>query len=247
MEATIRSHLLRFLCLTFCCGFLGCASQGPRSQLSLSNPKQAENRGMRFSVNRAKEAEGNLIEAREGYLELYRAAPDDAEVCHRLGVTMIRMGQVDDGITYLMEADALTNGDSEIKGDLGYAYIQKGDYQLAESFLREALNINPNDVRSTNNLALAVGFQGNLSDAYALYRGVMTDAEANANLGYIHAQRGEAVEALRRYNNALSKNPDLTIAAEGLVQLVEIQTEVAKLQKTSPSAARIQLANGVAE
>ena len=253
MKSFDRPTLCVLAVAVACVASSGCAGRGARPTITSSSypqksaTRQSPGTEMKFNVARAKEAEGSLLEALEIYRGLYAMSPEDAQVCHRLGVALVQTGQIDDGITYLMEADALTEADAEIKGDLGYAYIQAGEYKLAETFLRESLDLDPGSVRSTNNLALAVGFQGRTGESYSLYRGVMSDAEAIANLGYIHTQRGETDYAIRRYNEALTKDPELSVAAEGLVQIADLKMQIAKVQREAEGSGKIKLATAVEE
>ncbi|MEW4489367.1 hypothetical protein AB1L42_14895 [Thalassoglobus sp. JC818] len=202
---------------------------------------------LKFSIARAKESDDDLLSALDIYRELYVSNSEDSSIAHRLGVTLVRTGEIEEGITYLLEADSMTLRNHEVKTDLGYAYLLSGEFVLAEEFLREALNIHPEDERAVNNLALAVGSQGRISEAYALYKSVMTDAEANSNIAYIHAQRGETDLALARYNSALTVNPKLTNAAEGIVQVLELQTQLAQRSPTEKESSPIQLVHAESE
>ncbi len=221
----------------------GCANKGV--PFVAAAKKTAPRNEMQFSVARASEQEGNLANAIQVYEALYAATPEDAEVCHRLGIVKLRMGKASDGITYLMEAEALRPGDAAIKGDLGYGYILLGEYDIAEKFLRESLNIVPGDNRAVNNLAMAVGYQGRMDESYTLYRTVMDDAEAHSNIGYIYSQTGRSDLAMKHYNKALDINPTLKMAAEALVQMDDITMQVASIQSQEEKS-EIQLTNGTA-
>ncbi|TWT56846.1 photosystem I assembly protein Ycf3 [Thalassoglobus neptunius] len=209
--------------------------------------KMSSESNLKFSIARAKESDDDLLTALDIYRELYTSNPEDPSIAHRLGVTLVRTGEIEEGITYLLEADSMAVRNHEVKTDLGYAYLLSGDFALAEEFLREALNIHPEDERAVNNLALAVGSQGRISEAYSLYKSVMSEAEANSNIAYIHAQRGETDLALARYNSALSVNPKLTNAAEGIVQVLELQTLLAQHSPSTEDKSPIQLVHAESE
>ena len=221
----------------------GCATQGIPLAKKSSSQKNSQPQA-NFSVARAHEHEGNLVPALEMYESLYETNHDDAQVCHRLGVVKLRMGAVDEGVTYLMEANSLEPNNGQILSDLGYAYIMHGDFESAEDYLREALNRNPDDLRSVNNLAMAVGYQGRMDECFSLYRNAVGQAEAHANVGYIYSQRGETEQAIRHYSKALDLDPNLRSAGEALVQIVDIETQVAEA-KTELGDDRIQLTKGV--
>ena len=95
--------------------------------------------------------------------------------------------------------------------------------EQAESLLREAYHHAPQDEQVINNLALAVGYRGGYDESFRLFRRIMTEAEANTNLGYIYAQRGEGQMAVKHYSRALDLDPELRSAAEALAQLAEMK------------------------
>jgi len=132
--------------------------------------------------------------------------------------------------------------DPALMNDLGFAYLEDGNLERAEEEFRAALAINPNDRRSINNLGLCVGMDGRYEEAYTLFRRVGSDAEAQANIGYILAQRGNINDAMQRYSRALTLNPELKTAAEALVQLTSLsqaadstETRIASGQSASAS------------
>lgn len=234
---------IQFLTLAICFATLlanGCANSG--ANFGIANKSVQNKPNVQFSIARAHEQEGNLGAALQTYEALYQANPNNATVCHRLGVTKLRMGNISEGVTYLMEANELEPDNADIAGDIGYAYIQQGDFELAEQFLRQSLNINPSNKRNVGNLAMAVGYQGNMEEAFTVYRTVMSDAEAHANLGFIYSQRGETEKSIEHYSEALDKDPSLKTAGEALVQMVNIdqKVQVAKRQTTN---SKIQLAS----
>ncbi|MDB4793061.1 tetratricopeptide repeat protein [bacterium] len=218
----------------------GCASNG--SAFGLASNSVQNKPSVQFSIARAHEQEGNLGAALQTYEAMYQADSANASVCHRIAVTKLRMGEISEGITYLMEADALDPNSAEITGDIGYAHIQQGDFELAEQFLRDSLNINPSNKRNVSNLAMAVGYQGKMEECYNVYRTVMTDAEANANLGFIHSQRGETDRSIELYSKALDQDPSLKSAGEALVQMVDINQKV-QIAKRSMPQSKVQLAS----
>lgn len=222
----------------------GCATQG--IPLASHSRKTTNKSNMQFSLARAQENEGNLGEALRVYEALYAQDHSNGQVCHRLGVVKLRMGQVDEGISYLMEANSIIANHAEIMGDIGYAYIQQGDFEIAEKFLRDSLDVDPSNSRTVNNLAMAVGYQGRMDECYTLYRSIVGDAEANSNLGYIYSQRGDTELAVKHYSKALDLNPSLKSAGEALVQIAEVdkQVQVAKAEKPK---SKIQLASDTAE
>jgi len=201
----------------------GCASF---KQVSFpTRAPDAEQRDMKLNFAKAHEREGNFIKAEASLRELIAADPKDAGARHRLGVVLIRSGRSDEGISYLEEAVQAMPQNLDARNDLGYAYLMRGELESAESLLREALQISPNHSQSINNLALTLGYQGRTKEAYTLFRQTMSEAEAMANLGYIHSQRGEVDEAIQRYSQALTYDPTLRNAADGLIQISSVKKQ----------------------
>lgn len=244
--------MLRHQLATWTCGLClsvlftsGCATNP--AQLAARHTKATSGRSeLQFGVARAREQEGDLTTALQTYEALYQSEPANAQVCHRLGVVKLRMGENTDGITYLMEADSLSPDNAEIKADLGFAHIQQGDFELAEQFLRDSLNLDPSNKLATNNLALAVGYQGRMSESFNIYKTVVDEAEAHANLGYICSQMGRTELAVQQYNRALDLNPTLKSAAEALVQISQLESQIASMKDPNETA-EIQLTSGANE
>jgi Flp pilus assembly protein TadD len=94
-----------------------------------------------------------------------------------------------------------------------------GDMPMAEQSLGQAFQASPNDPRITNNLALVVGYQGNLKEALTLFRRCNAESEALANVGYLLSQRGDMEKARQYFHEALNLDPTLRQAADGLVEV----------------------------
>jgi len=202
----------------------GCASM---QQMARRSQPAAATQQMEMQMNFAKahEREGNYLKAETALREILAQNPNQANAKHRLGVTLVRSGKSDEGISYLEEAVQAMPHNLEARNDLGYSYMMRGDLDAAESLFREALEISPNHAKSINNLALTLGYQGQTKEAYSLFRQTMSEAEALANLGYIHSQRGEVDQSIQRYSQALSYDPTLRSAADGLIQVSNVREQ----------------------
>lgn len=224
----------------------GCSSmqQVTRKMQPGASSQQLE---MQMNFARAHEREGNYIKAESAFREIVANFPKEPAAKHRLGVILVRSGKSDEGISYLEEAVQAMPRNFEARNDLGYAYMMKGDLDAAESLLREALEIAPNHAKSINNLALTLGYQGNTKEAYTMFRQTMSEAEALANMGYIHSQRGEVDLAVQRYSQALTHNPNLRSAADGLIQIsnVKQQALAAHQQREAEEASKTVQASHV--
>ena len=176
-----------------------------------------------LSIARLSERQGKLDSAYELYSELYQKSPKNSTIAHRLGVTASRMGNYQQSQAYFQQALALDPGNPNILADQGYALLLEERLDDAAAVLNEALRHDPNHKRAINNLAMVFGYQGHFEESLVMFRRVVGEAEANANLGYIHVQRGEGDLALQRYSRALSLDKDLKSATQALVQIADMQ------------------------
>jgi Tfp pilus assembly protein PilF len=200
----------------------------------------------RASVARLHEKQGNLRKAEELYLALHDKKPKNAVYAHRLGNVYTRLGDTELAETYYKKALELDPKNATVLSDMGYAALLRNDLEAAEDYLSQALDYRPNDPLATNNLAMAIGLQGRTDEALRLFRRVNGEADAYANMGYVHAQRGEGQLALKRYGEALSADPNHRKAATAMVQLADIQVKQSEMiaqQNPEPAEPQVTVAS----
>ena len=185
----------------------------------------------RFNVARTQEQQGKLPDAMKLYKELYDDGQTDAKVCQRLAIVHTRLGQHQEAEGYFKQALQQKPRNTDLLCDYGYALTLRRDFKGAERTLRAALRTRPTHKRATNNLAAVLGKQGRFEECLRTYRRVVTNAEAHANLAYIHAQRGEGALAVKNYSQALSLNPGMKNAAHAMVQLSRIEQRFLKTKR----------------
>jgi Tfp pilus assembly protein PilF len=208
---------------------VGCATFGAgcaRTQeyVRYNNPitKPAQDRSIKYDLAQVAEREGNLRKAEQNYRDLLKDKPTDPRYSHRLGIVQIRLGEREEGIALLEKAAELKPNDAAILNDLGFAQLEGGEIEQAERNFRAALAVRANDPRTINNLGMCAGLDGRLDEAYGYFRRVGSEAQAQANLGYVLAQSGDVNAAMERYNRALSHDPEMKTAAEALIQLASL-------------------------
>lgn len=193
-------------------------------------PKSGDWVAAQMNVARLHEQQGRLDKARDVYLTI-RAKTDGeqkATANHRLAIVLGQLGEADLAKTHFQEALAGTTNKGLILNDLGYLLYLENKLDDARYILEQAAAENPNDERIANNLALVLGKQGNMEESFALFRRTVGEAEANANLGFLHSVRGEGHEATKRYSRALSLDGDLKSAANALAQIADIKSRLPK-------------------
>ncbi len=203
-----------------------CGCTATKSLARKLNPDARREFEMRLTMAQVHEQEGKLQKAAGLYETLHSQKPEHPRLCHRYGVVQMGLGKHDEGFILLEQANLLDPDNPDILNDLGYAYVMAGEIEQGEALLEQAYALDPGKERTINNLALAAGLAGRYQESLALYEQVMTKAEAQANLGYICAQRGEGQRALAYYSRALDLDPKLKPAAEALAQLAEMKQEV---------------------
>jgi len=223
---------------------LGCAN-GPgmgKSVAQRSNKTEAK-----FEIARLQESEGKLAKAQELYEALHKQNPKDPEVCHRLGIVYARVGDSAKSEAMFQSARALSPNNPTILNDYGYACYLNGKMDVAEQCFRDAMKSDPTDRRAKNNLALVLGHEGKFDDAYRTFRMAGTDAEANANLGYVYTQHGNGQKAMEHYSKALTLDDSMKPAANALVEIARMEQQMIadrnKAAQGSDSSAKVAVAD----
>lgn len=210
----------------------GCAALKLQPTGEIGGPLDAkpESVEMQFGMARMLERKGKLTEAREAYEKILDSQPHPQSL-HRLGVTEIRQNRLDDGLQHLSEAVAAGEASAELLGDLGYAQFLSDDLTAAEETLRKAVALDPSEKRNVNNLAIVVGKQDRLKESFQLFRQAGPEAEALANLAFVQSQSEKLDKAKENYNKALDLDPQLKIAAVGLLEVdkyIKVKSNVPK-------------------
>lgn len=177
------------------------------------------------------------LAARKQYETYLKKNPRSVVACHRLGIVCSQLGDSVAATRYFTQAKQLDPHNSEVLNDFGYALYKRGQYDAAEKVLSAALQNDANNKRIMNNLALTVGHQGRFKESYTIFRNIMSEAEAHANVAYIHTQRGEGEMALKEYDLALTADPTLETAGLAAAELAVMKNVYLAKQENQPQAA----------
>ncbi|MCB0429817.1 MAG: DUF1736 domain-containing protein [Flavobacteriales bacterium] len=102
-------------------------------------------------------------QALEGFLG-YNKKADDAAVMHYIGLSYGYLGQVQEGLPYLLRAAELSPQNGLVMKDIGVAYGYMKEYEASLAYSRKALELTPDDRAIYANMALtyrAMGDEGN--------------------------------------------------------------------------------------
>jgi Flp pilus assembly protein TadD len=111
-------------------------------------------------------------------------------------------------------------GDSRAHSNLGGAYIQRGEYALAQAALERALEVDPRNAMAIGNLGTVQLQRGDSEGAAATYRRMLEKQPRNFiawnNLGIAEARRHRHAAAVQHYQRALQINPNYVPAHNNL-------------------------------
>ncbi len=214
----------------------GCAQLGSQvSKVKSALPGKHHSEQV-LTAARGYERKKEWMAARKQYETYLKKNPRSVVACHRLGIVCSQLGDSVAATRYFTQAKQLDPNNSEVLNDFGYALYKRGQYEAAEKILSAALRNDANNKRVMNNLALTVGNQGRFKESYTLFRNIMSEAEAHANVAYIHTQRGEGEMALKEYDLALTADPTLETAGLAAAELAVMKNIYLAKQEKQPQA-----------
>jgi protein O-GlcNAc transferase len=154
---------------------------------------------------------GNLAEAERLYLELMRAAPQDANAPHFLGVIRAQQGRNREALALMDRALTLSPDVPEILSNYGNVLKTEGRLTEALAAHDRALGIKPDYTAALNRRALVLRDLGRLQDALAAVEQALAlrpqDLEALNSRGIVQTDLKRYAEALESFDRALAVAP----------------------------------------
>lgn len=225
MKTDDKYFQLGILVAAACCLFSGCAKLVISSSLESlgvlegTSTTDADTE-MAFGLARVAERKKKFAEAEKAYREILVDQPEHHASAHRLGIVLARKGRVEESLELLQRViDKTDEPDSQLLADIGYAHFLAGNLDAAKEHLSAALAMAPENDRVLNNLAIVYGHLEQPEKALGLFRLAGDEADAQANLAFMHTQLGDLDAAKEAYHRALEFDPDLKPAAHGLLQI----------------------------
>lgn len=172
-----------------------------------------------YSLARIAERNGSTAQAIKAHFEILRIHPDFGPSLHRMGVISCQRANLAQAMSFFNQAVDAGESSAELMGDIGFALYLQGDLEAAEDTLKRAAEKDPTNKRIINNLAVVAGKQEQYTESINLFRQVGTEAESLAGLAFVQSQTGQIENAKANYHRALELDPDLSAAANGLVEL----------------------------
>lgn len=166
---------------------------------------------------------GRFPEAKETYLQVLAAEPENFDALHLLGVLAHQVGKHDIAVDLIEKAVRQNDQNPVAFNNLGEAYKGMKRLDEAERCYRRALSLKPDFVEVSSNLGNALKDQGRLEEAEELFRQALSVKPdfllARYNLGYVLQSLGEFDEAEATFVEIVTQKPDHVDAAENLARL----------------------------
>jgi tetratricopeptide (TPR) repeat protein/TolB-like protein len=167
---------------------------------------------------------GDLKGAEAAYKEAIRLAPD-ARAWSNLGSVYYVTGRLPDAVRAYQEAARIEPASGTIRRSLGDARAKSGDaaaakadWKAAVDLSREALRVNPRDVRQLKNVAVCLAKLGErkaaLEAAQQALEAGPESADAHYGAAVVHALIGDAPGALAFLEKALTLGASASLAKQ---------------------------------
>ena len=118
---------------------------------------------------------------------------------------------------------------SDVLTRRGYVLIQSGSFKPAVAVLKNAVQLNPNDVNARRYLSFALMQLGDYTNAEEQLKmiakiGTLTAADYYLS-GSINVRMGNNDRALQEYRSALTLEPDMPAARAGIIELFVLASD----------------------
>lgn len=216
------------LCLT---GLLGITISLAYGQVASSLPKERQwEQGKKYL------AEGKAKEARGAFENLLKRFPKEPDLYLLLGVSSLRLRDVQAAEVYIRQALALAPDHAEARTLLGWIALEvRRDYASAVEEYGRVVQLRPDFPEAYNNLAVALKKNGDLEMAVANFNRALElrgdYSEALSNRGWLYIEQKKWREARGDFEQALKINPHDAGALYGLSQVLKEARDYAGAQK----------------
>lgn len=155
----------------------------------------------------------NYALAAQSFEKALEMKPDYPEARNNLGSAYLGLEQWDKAIPIFKSliGDILYTKPHFPLTNLGWAYYNKGDYKTAESYLKEALEMQPDFARAQMHLGRVYLATGRLNQARKMFEHV---AESNPKNPFVLYEMGKTYRLLGDYKNAI-------LALKGSIEFAE--------------------------
>ncbi|MBN1492367.1 MAG: tetratricopeptide repeat protein [Phycisphaerae bacterium] len=174
--------------------------------------------GTHLAAGRLHESQNYLNKAIGQYRSALMRDPNCIEAHTRLGMCLGRLGNFDEAETHFRRAIELEPKKSHHRNNIAFCYMSRGLWADAEAELRNAVELSPAFVRARVNLGIVIAQQGRFDESLDAFRVVLTEADAQYNVGLMYQSARRFAEAEAAFAAALAANPKLEAAKQRLEQ-----------------------------
>lgn len=175
----------------------------------------------RMHLIAAKVAETRKLhaDARQHYQAALKEEPRNVEAI--LGIARLdqHAGRMRDASRGFDRAMQLAPNDDEVLGSIGMFHASQGRWQQATGMLHRAVSANPNNKDHRFHLGVVLAKAGNYPAAEQQFTVAVGKPMAHYHIGYLLYEQGRNEEAARRFQLALTLQPDLEAPKEMLTKL----------------------------
>jgi tetratricopeptide (TPR) repeat protein len=183
-----------------------------------------KNAGAHYALGLMFQDMGRTEDAAAEYRAALETAPDHLRANLNLGVMLARLGRLRESTNYFARALVKPGSDpvNETKAheNLGIACVELGNYQGGLEHCREAVRLDPSDVRGMTGVARALGGLGRSDEAIKCYVDALnlnpSDARIYYFLGMEYEKLGKFDDALTSLAEAVRLAPNFTEAQRAL-------------------------------
>ncbi|PIE36006.1 hypothetical protein CSA56_01695 [candidate division KSB3 bacterium] len=142
-----------------------------------------------------------------------------ADIQYKLGIAEFNRGSLPDALAAFQKA-LEHSPDAKTHNALGLIYLEQGSYQKAITYFKKALQLDPNFLDPYNNLGTTYARLGDWDKAIAEYQKVINDPLyrtpelAHYNLGLALMEKGDNINAVKQFHNAIQRRPNFVQALD---------------------------------
>ncbi len=152
---------------------------------------------------------GRLRDSVRYYQRALELDPTDVQVCNNLGCILLELDRAHEAVSVFSSLKG--EGNSEFKGNLGYALMTQGDLHQSEVVFRELTDKDPENASARNHLGMVLIRRGRYPEAMEELHRVVREypnmVEAWNNLGAAYQRCSRMEEASSFFERALQVDP----------------------------------------
>ncbi len=142
--------------------------------------------------------------------------PEHVQALNGMGVSYDRLRNFSRATESYRAALKINPNLDYVQNNLGYSFLLQGKYEAAIDAFKNAASLNGKKSRIQNNLAMAYAMAGSYDQALATFKSAGDQVKANYYLARVYYKKGLYAEAGKHFAEALSLDPSLRDAREGV-------------------------------